>query len=213
MHRMLLVILAATLATVGSAQAQRPPAVHSPARFVINGHTTAALGTTVSDGAQTGDLRTTMGLGGGVQVGYLITPRLTAYAGLDLAKQGSDINGVDGNFGLTHLEAGAHLSFPVRGSKALPYVGAWVARRKLSTTLVNLLTGQEAPLSVWGLGGGVTGGMQYFLSPKLALDGGISVGIGKMGHMKANGNQGDIPNIQNTTTTRLQFGANWYLGR
>ena len=123
------------------------------------------------------------------------------------------INGVDGNFGLTHLEAGAHLSFPVRGSKALPYVGAWVARRKLSTTLVNLLTGQEAPLSVWGLGGGVTGGMQYFLSPKLALDGGISVGIGKMGHMKANGNQGDIPNIQNTTTTRLQFGANWYLGR
>ncbi|HKT59794.1 MAG TPA: outer membrane beta-barrel protein [Gemmatimonadales bacterium] len=207
---MLFAVLVVTLGTVGSAQAQRPRAVHTPARFFINGHTTAALGTTVSDGVQTGDLRTNMGLGGGVQLGYVITPRLTAYAGLDLAKQGSDVTGVSGNFGLTHLEAGAHLSFPTRGSKVSPYVGAWVARRKLSTTLVDLVTGQEVRLSVSGLGGGLTGGMQYHLSPKLALDGGLSVGIGKLGHMKANGNQGDIPNIKSTTTTRLQFGANWY---
>ena len=210
MQRMFLMVLVAALGTAGSVQAQRPRAVRQPSRFVINGHTTAALGSTVSDGAQEGDLKTSMGLGGGVQVGYMITPRLTAYAGLDLAKLGSDITGVDGNFGLTHLEAGAHLSFPTHGSKAMPYVGAWVARRKLSTTLVDLATGQQLPLSVSSLGGGVTGGLQYFVSPKLALDGGVSVGIGKMGHLKANGNQGDIPGIKNTTTTRLQFGANWY---
>lgn len=210
MHRTLVAVLVTALGAVGSAHAQRPHTVRAPSRFFINGHTTAALGTTVSDGVQTGDLRTTMGLGGGVQVGYLITPRLTAYAGLDLAKQGSDITGVTGNFGLTHLEAGAHLSFPVRGSKASPYIGAWVARRKLSTTLVDVLTGQQAPLSVSGLGGGLTGGMQYRLSPRLALDGGLSIGIGKLGHMKANGNEGNIPNIQSTTTTRLQVGANWY---
>jgi hypothetical protein len=210
MHRMFFAVLVAALGITGSAQAQRPRAVRQPSRFFINGHSVAALGTTVSDGAQDGDLKTGMGLGAGVQVGYQITPRLSAYAGLELAKQGSDIVGVDGNFGLTHLEAGAHLSFPIRGSKAMPYVGAWVGRRRLSTTLVDLLTGQQLPLAVSGFAGGVSGGLQYFVSPKLSLDGAVSVGMGKMGHLKANGNTGEIPGIKNTTTTRLQVGANWY---
>ena len=190
----------------GSARIARLGRVHR----LLHGHSVAVLGTTVSDGVQEGDLRTNAGLGAGVQVGYLITPRLSAYAGLELAKQGSDVTGVDGNFGLTHLEAGAHLSLPVRGSKMTPYLGAWVGRRSLSTTLVDVLTGERMPLSVSGIAAGVSGGMQYFVSPKLALDGALSLGIGKMGHLKANGNQGDIPGIKNTTTTRLQFGANWY---
>ena len=210
MHRMLLAVLALSLGTAGLAQAQRPRAVLVPSRWVINGHSVAALGTRVSNGVEEGDLRTSTGLGGGVQVGYLITRRITAYAGFELAKQNSAVDGITGDFGLTHLEAGARMSFPTHSSKTLPYVGLWVGRRSLSTTFDNFVTGQQQDLSVSGLAAGVSGGLQYFVSPKLALDGGVSVGMGKMGHMKVDQRNGDLPGIKNTTTTRLQFGANWY---
>jgi hypothetical protein len=70
--------------------------------------------------------------------------------------------------------------------------------------------GTEASLSASGLVVGATGGMQYFVSPTLALDGGLSVGVGKMGNVKVAGQRQAVPDLNNTTTTRLQFGANWY---
>ena len=48
------------------------------------------------------------------------------------------------------------------------------------------------------------------MSPGLALDGGLSVGVGKMGNVKLDGQQRTLTGLGNTTTTRLQFGANWY---
>jgi hypothetical protein len=48
------------------------------------------------------------------------------------------------------------------------------------------------------------------VSPRLALDGGLSVGVGKMGNIKVAGEKRNPPALDNTTTTRLQFGANWY---
>ena len=54
-----------------------------------------------------------MGSAPGFEVGYRITPRLLAYAGLDINKQAVAIEDLDGDFGLTHLEAGARLSFPI----------------------------------------------------------------------------------------------------
>jgi hypothetical protein len=209
MQRLILAVLAATLGLTASLHAQRArPVQPHPARFVINGHSTAALGTSVGD--QFGSLSTSAGLGGGVEVGYLVTPRLLAYAGVDVAKQAVDVTGLDGNFGLTHLEAGARYSFPIAHSKMLPYVGAWVGRRSLSTTVSNLVTGEQADLSFSGLSVGASGGMQVFVSPKLALDGGLSLGIGKFGNIKADGVRQNWGTPNNTTTTRLRFGANWY---
>jgi Outer membrane protein beta-barrel domain len=209
MQRLVLAVLAASLGLAGSAHAQRPHAVRPPSsRFVLNGHSTAALGTSVGD--EFGSLNTSAGLGGGVEVGYLITPRLLAYAGLDIAKQAIDVVGLDGDFGLTHLEAGARLSFPIPHSKVRPYVGAWVGRRSLSTTVDNFDTGASSDLSFSGLAVGATGGVQVFVSPKLALDGGLSVGVGKMGNIKVDGQRQDWGTPDNTTTTRIKFGANWY---
>lgn len=209
MQRMILAVLVASLAAAGSAHAQRSHAVRPPSRWVINGHSVMALGTSVGTG-DVGDLKTSSGLGGGVQVGYMITPRLTAYAGFELAKQPIDVFGLEGDFGLTHLEAGAHLTFPVRGSRLTPYVGAWVGRRTLTSTIDDFDTGQSADLSLSGLAVGASGGVQYFVSPKLALDGGLSVGVGKMSNVKVAGQKQVTGPLDNTTTTRLQFGANWY---
>ncbi len=208
MQRFILAVLAASLGFASAAHAQRSQPARAPSRWLIGGHSTAALGTSVGDAF--GSINTSAGLGGGVEVGYLITPRLVAYAGLDLAKQAVDVVGLEGDFGLTHLEAGARFSLPIPRSNVMPYVGAWVGRRRLSTTVDDFLNGTSSHLSMSGLALGASGGVQVFVSPKLALDGGVSVGIGRMGNVKVDGQRQDWGRPDNTTTTRIRFGANWY---
>ena len=208
MQRILLAVVATVAFAVSAHAQQSQHPVMPSSRWVLNGHSTAALGTSVGD--DFGSLDTQGGLGAGVEVGYRVTPRLLAYAGLDIAKQGIDEAGLDGDFGLTHIEAGARLSFPITGSKLMPYVGGWVGRRSLTTTMDDFETGTSSDLSLSGLGAGASGGVQFFVSPSLALDGGVSLGIGKMGNVKVDGHKEDWGTPNNTTTTRLRFGANWY---
>ena len=209
MQRLVLAVLAASLGFAGSAHAQHSQhAAMPPSRWVLNAHTTAALGTSVGD--DFGSIDTHSGLGAGVEVGYRITPRLLAYAGVDIAKQGINEIGLEGDFGLTHIEAGARLSFPIPRSNLLPYVGAWVGRRSLSTTVDDFDAGTSSDLSMSGMAVGATGGVQVFVSPHLALDGGVSLGMGKMGNVKVDGQREDWGTPNHTTTTRLRLGANWY---
>lgn len=121
----------------------------------------------------------------------MVTPRLMAYAGADIAKQPIDVPGLEGDFGLTHLEAGARLSFPIARSKPMPYIRAWMGRRSLSTTVDDFDTGASSDLSPSGFAAGAGGGVQIFLSPKVALDGGLSLGVGKMGSVKVDGQHQD----------------------
>jgi hypothetical protein len=92
----------------------------------------------------------------------------------------------------------------------MPYVGAWVGRRSLSSTLDDFDTGTSQDFSLSGLAAGVSGGMQYFVSPVLALDGGVSLGMGKFGNVKIDHQTQLMPEMNNSTTARVQFGANWY---
>src|SRR5215217_348663 len=209
MQRFILAVATVSFGIAGSAQAQKhQPVVHTSSRWVLNGHSTMALGTTVTDAFN--EVKTSSGLGAGLEVGYRITPRLMAYAGLDINKQPVDAVDLEGDFGLTHLEAGARLSFPIARSKMMPYVGAWIGGRSLSTTLDDFDAGTSADFSMSGLAAGASGGVQMFLSPKLALDGGVSIGVGKMGNVKVDGEKQVTQGLGSTTTTRLRFGANWY---
>ena len=125
MQRIILAVLATSFGLAGSAQAQRQhPVVRPAARWVINGHSSMALGTSVTDAFN--EVKTSSGLGAGIEIGYRVTPRLLTYAGLEINKQPVDGFDLEGDFGLTHLEAGARLSFPMAHSKMMPYVGAWV---------------------------------------------------------------------------------------
>ncbi len=209
MQRFILAVATISFGLTASAQAQRhQPVVHHSSRWVLNGHSTMALGTSVTDAFN--EVKTSSGLGAGFEVGYRVTPRLLAYAGFDINKQPVDAFDLEGDFGLTHLEAGARLSFPIERSKFMPYVGAWVGRRSLSTSLDDFDTGTSSDLSLSGLAAGASGGVQMFVSPKLALDGGLSIGVGKMGDIKLDGQTQITQNLDNTTTTRIRFGANWY---
>ena len=87
---------------------------------------------------------------------------------------------------------------------------AAMRRRGLTTTVDDFVTGTSSDLSLSGLAAGASGGVQFFVSPSLALDGGVSLGVGKMGNVKVDGQKEDWGTPDNTTTTRLRFGANWY---
>lgn len=90
MQRIILVALAAALSVGAStAQAQRPQTIQLPSRWMRNAHTVAALGTSVRDPLAVNPLKTGLGPGGGLQVGYALSPRLTAFAGIEAARQGS----------------------------------------------------------------------------------------------------------------------------
>ena len=52
--------------------------------------------------------------------------------------------------------------------------------------------------------------MQYFLTPALALDGGVSLGMGKFGNVKIDHQRQLVPPIGNSTTMRVQVGASWH---
>lgn len=212
MQRMIIVGLAAALAAGAStAEAQRPRTITLPSRWMLNAHSVAAFGTSVNDPQALGTLRTGPGGGGGIQVGYAITPRLTAFAGADVVRQGSRTDGLTGNFRLTHLELGARMSFPLREtSRVLPYAMATVGRRSLSTSIVDL-AGNTGRIGLSGLTVGLGGGAQYFLSPTLALDGGVNLGLGRFGgDLTVNGERFPVPRLDRSTIVRALLGVNWY---
>jgi hypothetical protein len=210
MQRMILVVLAALAGGASTAEAQRPRTVQLPSRWMLNAHTVAAFGASVNEPTQLGTLRTGLGPGGGFQVGYMITPRLTAFAGVEAVKQGSRTDGIVGNFRLTHIEAGARLSFPGGEGRVVPYLAATVGRRSLSTTLRDLF-GNTGSIGLSGLTAGLGGGVQYFLSPNLALDGGASIGYGRFGgNLTENGVRFPVPRLDATTIARVSAGVSWY---
>lgn len=211
MRRMMLAGVAVALAAASTAQAQRPQTVKLPSRWILNAHSVAAFGAAVTDPTELGTLRTGLGPGGGVQVGYAITPRLTAFAGVEAARQGSRTDGITGNFRLMHFEAGARLSFPLKNeSRVLPYAMAFAGHRTLSTNLVDL-AGNTGGIRLSGFTVGLGGGAQYFLSPQVALDGGANLGFGRFGgHLEENGQEFPVPQLERTTIARVYFGVNWY---
>ncbi|HYC33109.1 MAG TPA: outer membrane beta-barrel protein [Gemmatimonadales bacterium] len=204
-------LAAALLAGSGTAHAQRPQATRLPTRWMLNAHTVAAFGTTVRDPLAITTLRTGLGAGGGLTVGYLLTPHLTAFASADVTKQSSRTIGLVGDFRLTHIEAGARVSLPVRSAPNLvPYALAAVGRRSLGTTVVDL-EGNTAKIGLSGMTVGLGAGAQYFLSPALALDAGATLGLGTFGgSVTINGVKTPVPDLQRSTVTRLMFGVSWY---
>ena len=221
---MRIMFIALLLPTVGvgtvAAQAHRPgagAALHAPASpqptgFMLNAHTVAAFGTSAGDATQLDDhpITTGIGPGGGVQVGYAFNRTVMVFASADIAKQSSTRQDLPGNLGLTHVDLGARVNVPVHSSRVLPYAMASVERRSLGTNVEDDVTGAETKVSFSGFSLGVGGGVQYFMSPKLALDAGVSVGFGKLGTLKVDGQKEQTPQLNNSTTARLLFGMNWY---
>jgi hypothetical protein len=208
---LLTVLVQLVLSGLCEAHAQRPSpqAVSAPAGLMIGAHTTAALGTTIRPSGQVTPFETAPGVGGGVRVGYAFTSRLMAWAGADIVKQGEESFGTSGSFALTHLEAGARYSFPVPRQRLRPYLTASIAHRALGTTAVDQVSGEKLDLGFSGTSLGAGVGIEYFLSPGVAIDGGVALSTGSLGTFKVDGRSVDLP-VEGSTSARLMAGLNWY---
>lgn len=191
------------------AQHQAPRTPSAPAGLMIGAHTTAALGTTIRPSGEVTPFETAPGVGGGMRVGYAFTPRLMAWAGADIVKQGEETFGTTGSFALTHVEAGARYSFPILRQRVRPYLTASIAHRALSTTAVDQVSGEKLDLGFSGTSFGAGAGVEYFLSPSMAIDGGVALSTGRLGTFKLEGHSADVP-VEGSTSARLMAGLNWY---
>jgi opacity protein-like surface antigen len=149
------------------------------------------------------------GAGGGVMLGYGITPMFMVYAGADLAKVTiDDPDFGESSYGLAHLDLGVRLSFANPRRALVPYLNAAFTARSASAEVTDGT--QTADLSITGPAFSFGGGVQYFFSPRLALDAGLAISAGKFDKIKLNGETADIPDADDSTTSRLNIGVKFY---
>jgi hypothetical protein len=178
--------------------------------FMVNVHGQVAPAFTVKGDDINGEIAGKLGGGGGIQLGYGFSPRFMLVGNLDLAKQGSDVDGLDGSLALAHVELGARMHFAMANRPYVPYVTALIGSRAFGAE-VETAGGEKQDMSLSGGVFSVGGGLQYFLSPKLAFDGSLLFGFGKMGKFEVDGDDEDI-DVDNSLSTRLKFGLSWYPG-
>ena len=216
----------AMVALAATAQAQRTPtrgttgakrsraaAVDRTKGIVLGAHTIAAPGVAITGEDVDGTFNTTFGGGAGVMVGYEFTPTFSAFASLDVAKQGSGESGLAGSFGLWHFEVGGRANFPLDNPRTVPYVSASVGRRSLGARLTEEIEDGDGDVEEydWGASGlmfGLGGGVQHYLSPRLALDGGVELAFGSFSHIDDDGTPRTIQ-VNGSKSVRLRFGVTW----
>ncbi|MGH7467430.1 MAG: outer membrane protein [Longimicrobiales bacterium] len=207
-------IAALALLVATSAQGQKarlaPLPVPQNEGLMLSGLTVVASGITIQGPGMRGQIKTNLGTGAGVQVGYGFTPRIMIFAGADVAKQSTTYAGIDGDFGLAHLELGGRMVFPQPGKRMLPYVVALVGTRALAASSDN--QGVSVTLRLSGTELGAGGGFLYALTPSLAIDAGVNAVRGKFGKAVLSGDMSSeaTVDVNSTTNLRLKVGFSWH---
>lgn len=144
---------------------------------------------------------TESGGGFGLKLGYGFSPLFTLYAGFDAASMDA-AGGGSYSYGLFDL--GMQLNFRSGPHALVPYLDL-------------ALSGQAAVLDVEGddftfSGAGLTlgGGLKYFVSPVLALDGSLTMTPGRFTTVKYQGVSVEDEEGLGTTGARFGLGISWY---
>jgi hypothetical protein len=113
----------------------------------------------------------------------------------------------DDQFALAHFDVGGRFSFGSTATAVRPYVQAAFSGRAASFDL-----GSEGTLDVRGSGLSAGGGLEYFLSPSLAIEGGLSFTFGEFNEGRLD--DGDWVDLEETAfemnTTRFDVGISWH---
>lgn len=143
------------LAVAGSATAARAQSATGLATprvtgFVVDGSLLMSTGTTITGKGDTeGTFKAKMGPGAGLMIGYGVTPSFMPYLSVDVARQGSDFDGVTGSFGVSHAELGVRAHFPMAGSRLVPYGNVAYGQRGFGGKVTDQ-GGQSSDLRITG---------------------------------------------------------------
>ncbi len=138
------------------------------------------------------------GSGFGVKLGYGFNPLFTLYAGFDAAGMRTE----GGEYGYGLFDIGGQFNFRSGPNAVVPYLDL-------------ALTGQAAVFDIAGddlvfSGSGFTlgGGLKYFATPAVAIDGSLSTTLGSFREVEYQGDREAVDASANGV--RLGFGISWY---
>lgn len=207
--RQLAGVAIALLVVASSAGAQRRAASggkEAGQGLMLGVHLLAAPGISIQ--GEDVNVRTKFGSGGGFMVGYGFNRTWSGYISLDVAKQPSGLDDVEGDFGLGHLEIGARANLPMGNALMRPYLTASVGRRALGAKVTDLGDDEPYDVGIWGSMFALGGGVERALSPTTSLDAGLEFSFGSFGSFEVDGDRYTQP-VNRSSTVRLRFGVVW----
>lgn len=207
---MLTPALHAQRTTAASKPAAKAPVAKERAnKWVFGAHTIATPGVSITGpDFEEWPFSTTMGGGLGIMAGYELNRAVTAFASLDVAKQNSGVSWMQGSFGLVHAELGVRATLSQTNAQSTPYLMAAVGRRAIGARITDFDEGEVYDLAFSGTMLSFGGGLQYRMSPKVALDGGVELGVGTFDHYDSDGDIGSL-NANASTSIRVRAGVVW----
>lgn len=202
-------VLAQRTTTASKPAAKAPAAKERTNKWVFGAHTLATPGVSITGpDFEEWEFRTSMGGGLGIMAGYELNKAITAFASLDLAKQNSSLSWMQGSFGLVHAELGIRASLSQSNPQTVPYLTAAIGRRAIGSRITDLADDEVYDVAFTGSMVSFGGGLQYMLSPKLALDGGAELGIGSFNQYEWDGDLG-TQSVNASTSIRVRAGVVW----
>jgi opacity protein-like surface antigen len=188
--------------------ARKPVVKERTSKWVFGAHTIAAPGVSITGQDIDGTFGTGMGGGIGIMAGYELNRAITGFASMDVARQNSGVNWMQGSFGLVHAELGVRARISQSNPQSVPYFTAAIGRRALGARITDLEDDEVHDMSLTGTMLSLGGGLQYQLSPKVSLDGGAEFAIGAFDHIDDDGELWTL-NVNSTTSIRLRAGFTW----
>jgi opacity protein-like surface antigen len=146
------------------------------------------------------------GMGLDLNVGWGFTPKFAVLVDLSAVSLDDDEGGED--IVLAHFDLLARYSFANAARAFVPYIEAGFNGRALAQDDADV-DGEIGDLSLTGSGLSLGGGVQYFMTPKWALNANLKWTNGEF-------NEVEFENVSisgldiDATTTRLTLGVTWY---
>ncbi|HEX6041406.1 outer membrane beta-barrel protein [Longimicrobium sp.] len=197
-------LVAGALLSAGGASAQ----ASDNSGFMLNLHLAGNGITPLGEGteAETGG-------GGGLAIGYGFNDRIILYLNVDAAavEYDEDVTSApDDTYDLVHGDLGVRVNFGHTGLKLRPYINA--AFTGIAAAETYELVGEDVDQIISGGGLTVGGGLQYFFSPKLALDLGLQATQGAFTQVTIDDEDEELGSEDVTafTTSRVQLGVSWH---
>lgn len=157
------------------------------------------------------DTESETGGGLGLALGYGFNDRITLYFNLDAAAVEYDedaIDAPDDTYDLVTGDLGVRVNFGNPALKLRPYINA--AFTGVAAAEQYEFAGEDVDQIIAGGGVTIGGGLQYFFSPRLALDLGLQATQGAFTEVSIDDEEEEFEEGVAFTSSRVQLGLTWH---